>query len=83
MFSFVFNWNERYTTTCFLSDSKYALLPYKLSSFEGDLAKTQDRVNEAYQMAATLISIAPLLFLYAIVQRQFIEGIENAGITGE
>ena len=41
------------------------------------------KINEAYKMAATLISIAPLLILYACVQKQFIQGIENTGITGE
>lgn len=40
-------------------------------------------VNKAYKMAATLISIMPLLLLYVFVQKQFIQGIENTGITGE
>ena len=34
-------------------------------------------------MAATFISILPLIGLYLLVQRQFIQGIENTGITGE
>lgn len=84
MFSFVFNWNETYTTNCFLGTSAYPLLPAKLASFESDLQSGgAEGVNEAYQMAATLISIAPLLLLYSLIQKQFIEGIENAGITGE
>ncbi len=41
------------------------------------------KINEAYKMAATFISIAPLLVLYAFVQKRFIQGIENTGITGE
>lgn len=83
MLSFVFNWNETYTTSTMLNN-KIELLPIKLSLFDNEVV-TGDAgaVNEAYKMAATLISIAPMLVLYALVQRQFIEGIENAGITGE
>lgn len=83
MFSFVFNWNETYTTSIMLHNA-LELLPVKLSLFDNEMASSGGTsVNEAYKMAATLISIAPLLLLYALVQRQFIEGIENAGITGE
>jgi len=83
MFSFVFNWNESYSTSLFLQ-GVMQLLPSKLALFDNEVA-TGDAgaVNEAYKMAATLISIAPLLLLYSLVQRRFIEGIENAGITGE
>ena len=60
------------------------LLPSKLALFDnGAAASTGNVVNEANKMAATLIAIAPLLVLYACVQKQFIEGIENTGITGE
>lgn len=83
MLSFVFNWNESYTTSTMLRDG-LELLPIKLSLFDNEAATGDaSAVNEAYKMAATLISIAPLLLLYSLVQRQFIEGIENAGITGE
>lgn len=81
LFSFVFNWNETYTTNTMLRDA-LTLLPVKLATFDnGSGAETA--INEAQRMAATLVSIAPLLILYAVVQKQFIQGIENTGITGE
>ena len=83
LFSFVFNWNETYTTSTMLGDS-IELLPTQLTAFghnaEGGISSS---LNEAKSMAATLISILPLLILYAVVQKQFIQGIENTGITGE
>lgn len=83
MLSFVFNWNETYTTSTMLNNA-IELLPIKLSLFDNEIGNgDSNAVNEAYKMAATLISIAPLLLLYSLVQKQFIEGIENAGITGE
>ena len=83
LFSFVFNWNETYTTNILTGDA-LELLPGRLSLFDnGSTANAVSELNEAIKMAATLIAIAPLLVLYACVQRQFIEGIENTGITGE
>jgi multiple sugar transport system permease protein len=42
-----------------------------------------NKVNESIRLAATLLVISPLLVLYLVLQRQFIEGIESSGITGE
>lgn len=83
MLAFVFNWNETYTTSTLLKN-QIELLPIKLQHFDNEVVVGDSgAVNEAYKMAATLVSIAPLLLLYGLVQKQFIEGIENAGITGE
>ncbi len=91
LFAFVWNWNETYQTSTFLGGT-IDLLPAKLSVFNSQFESASTsgigtngtyKINEAYKMAATLISIAPLLILYACVQRQFIQGIENTGITGE
>lgn len=91
LFAFVWNWNETYQTSTFLGGSM-DLLPAKLSVFDSQFegianagvgSTSSFKINEAYKMAATLISIAPLLVLYGFVQKQFIQGIENTGITGE
>ncbi|MBP5248438.1 MAG: carbohydrate ABC transporter permease [Lachnospiraceae bacterium] len=88
LFAFVWNWNETYVTGTLLR-SGLQLLPSKLalfdSEFESAVSSTGSafKLNEAYKMAATFISIAPLLLLYSFVQKKFIEGIENTGITGE
>lgn len=88
LFSFVWNWNETYITGTLLR-GHIALLPEKLSLFNSEFddmvsaAGSAFKLNEAYKMAATLLSISPLLLMYAFVQRKFIEGIENTGITGE
>lgn len=88
LFSFVWNWNETYITGTLLRNN-IELLPTKLNMFNNEfssMAAAQGgafRLNKAYKMAATLISISPLLLLYVFVQKQFIQGIENTGITGE
>ena len=91
LFAFVWNWNETYQSATWLG-GMVDLLPLKLSTFDSMFSSNASsgmgsegmyKINEAYKMSATLISIAPLLLLYACVQKQFIQGIENTGITGE
>ena len=88
LFSFVWNWNETYITGTLLRNN-IELLPTKLNMFNNEFSSMVSaqggafRLNKAYKMAATLISISPLLLLYVFVQKQFIQGIENTGITGE
>jgi len=88
LFSFVWNWNETYITGTLLRNT-IELLPTKLSLFNSEFDSVASaaggafKLNEAYKMAATFISIMPLLLLYSVVQKQFIQGIENTGITGE
>ncbi len=88
LFSFVWNWNETYITSTFIRGS-IELLPMQLGQFDSLFASRapsgegEARINEAYKMAATLISILPLIVMYFFVQRKFIEGIESTGITGQ
>jgi multiple sugar transport system permease protein len=42
-----------------------------------------DVLNESVRMAGTMLAVAPLLGLYFILQRQFVQSIDNTGITGE
>lgn len=89
LFSFVWNWNETFQTYSLLRD-KIPLLPRRLGLFDSMFENygaqgsgSNARINEAFKMSATLISVLPLIVTYLLVQKQFIKGIENAGITGE
>ena len=90
LFAFVWNWNETFVTTTFVRGS-VPLLPVRLGMFTSvfDTIAPQaptgagSRLNEAFRMSGTLIAMAPLLILYLFVQKRFVEGIENTGITGE
>jgi len=91
LFSVVWNYNETYVTNTFIR-SGIDMISIRLASFDGHFASIggslpgqsgEARINEAYKMAGTFLSMLPLLILYLFSQRQFIEGIENTGITGE
>lgn len=91
LFSFVWFWNETYTSSLLLGPS-FRTLPMKLESFVAEFTSiyrstssgdTASRLNESLRMAATLLVIVPLMLLYTLLQRRFIEGIESSGLTGE
>ena len=96
LFSFVWHWNESYLTALYLSNSGLggsqglSTILLQLKQFETNYSKiypatsnSPNRINEAIQMAGTIISIAPLLITYFVLQRHFVESIDNTGITGE
>jgi multiple sugar transport system permease protein len=87
LFSFVWYWNETYLAGLFLG-GKVKTLQMRLQSFVSEYnaifgGAAADFANEAIRMAATLLIILPMLIIYFILQRWFIEGIDKAGITGE
>lgn len=93
LFSFVWYWNESYLTELYVqglaSKSIWTNLVVQLKNFDtafeskavtGDTATS---LNESVRMAATTLSILPLLLMYLVLQKQFVESIDRAGITGE
>lgn len=85
LFGFVWNWNESIMTNTFVK-SALTLVPQQLASFDALFNSLETSgatdLNEGYKMAGTLLSILPLIILYIFVQKRFIEGIEQTGITG-
>lgn len=83
LFSFVWNWNDT-TSMDFFLGGKLQLLPAQLAKFDTLFGSTMEnnRGNEAYKMAGSFLSILPLIILYVCVQKKFVEGIEQTGMTG-
>ena len=93
LFSFVWYWNESYLTELYVqglaSKSIWTNLVVQLKNFDmsfstrASVGDTATSLNESVRMAATTISILPLLVMYLILQKQFVESIDRAGLTGE
>jgi multiple sugar transport system permease protein len=85
LFSFVWYWNETYTSSLFLG-SNFQTLQLKLLSFVSsyqDLFPGQAAlIHEGVRMAATLLIILPMLIVYMVMQKLFIQGIDQSGLTG-
>ncbi|WP_029505133.1 carbohydrate ABC transporter permease [Lachnoclostridium phytofermentans] len=93
LFSLVWYWNESYLTQLYVSGvyikGTLSTLIIKLKQFDVNYntMQTVEGVatsnNESIRMAATLLSILPVLIMYFIMQRSFVESIDRTGITGE
>ncbi|MDE5590889.1 MAG: carbohydrate ABC transporter permease [Acetatifactor sp.] len=93
LFSFVWYWNESYLTSLYVqglsANSFWVNLVVQLSNFDtsfNTMAQTGDaatNLNECVRMAATSLSVLPLLVMYFFLQKHFVESIDRAGITGE
>ena len=87
LFSFVWYWNETYLAAIYFRDS-YTTLPLELARFieAFNIMHAQDsatNINEGIETAGTLLTILPLLLLYFVMQRWFIESVDRSGIAGE
>lgn len=92
LFSMVWYWNETDSLNLFASNIK--TLPIRLMEFSSKFAElfpsggelsagTVSNLNESISLAGTCLSILPMLILYLVLQRQFVESVERSGITGE
>ena len=90
--SFVWYWNDAETASMYLNIVKagqttprWVTLPIALQNFQLTLvgSEREAMLYRGVEMAATFLSIAPLLLIYLFLQRYFVEGIEKSGITGE
>ena len=95
LFSLVWYWNESYLTQLYVngvfSNGNWTTLIVELKKFDmtynPQMAMVVDGAssnnNEAIRMAATMLSILPVLAMYFVLQRYFVESIDRTGITGE
>ncbi len=94
LFSFVWYWNEFYLTQLYVHgvmvDYGLTTLIIQLNNFASNYssyaqtaASGATALNESIKMAGTILAVLPLLIMYFVLQRYFIESIDRTGITGE
>ena len=87
IFSFIWHWNDSTLSGMYLL-GEYPLalqvtrLESALSDKAGLLFQPRDPQSMAIVMAACILFIAPMLIMYMILQKWFIESIDRVGITG-
>jgi multiple sugar transport system permease protein len=77
VFSFMFSWNNFLWPLIMLNSQELFTLPLGLVSFQGQFS-----TNWPLMMAAATQSMVPVLILYGIAQRHFIEGVTITGLKG-
>lgn len=79
IFSVVWHWNEYDLSLLFFND-KFPL-SVELSFINSSLASGVT-TNRGYTMAGCLLFVLPVLIMYIILQRKFIQSIDRVGIVG-
>jgi len=84
LFSFVWHWNDSLEPTIYLNDTSKFFLSQRLGVIEASMELMQLRgmYGTGTVMAAALLVILPLLVLYLVAQRYFVESIERTGLIG-
>jgi ABC-type glycerol-3-phosphate transport system permease component len=78
VFAFIGNWNNFIGPLIYLRDPEKQTLALALQRFQG----TQGNVQYNYMMAVAVISLIPIIVLFFIAQRFFVQGIVMSGIKG-
>jgi ABC-type glycerol-3-phosphate transport system permease component len=77
VFNIMWTWNDFFGPLIYLSDSKQYPLVMGLYAF-----RTRTSIKWSLMMAATLATCFPLVVLFFVAQRYFIEGITLTGLKG-
>jgi len=78
VFTFISVWNNTLGPLIYLQDKKLYTLPIGLLY----LANDTNEVNIALLLAGAVIITLPVLLVYLVAQKQFVEGIASTGIKG-
>jgi multiple sugar transport system permease protein len=85
VFSIVWQFNDTFYAKLFLV-SENVVISKKISSLQATIAnldKVLDpTIQELYLDAGILMVILPIIIIYLLLQRNFIEGVERSGIVG-
>lgn len=88
----VWHWNDFYEPSIYVNSQDLMMLPnalYILIDFSKEPPPaellgggiSEVLVNSAVVMAGVMLVILPVIIIYAIVQRQFVQGVERTGIV--
>lgn len=87
VFSMIWHWNDSLLSGMYLSENfplagQVSRLPETLGSKYHIILSARDPQGIGYLMAGCVLFIVPMLIVYMIIQRWFIESIDRVGITG-
>ena len=77
MFTFVESWNDLFSPLVFINSTELQTLPIALAQFQGQYFSTTNLL-----MAASAITVIPVLIVYVLAQRYFVEGLASSGLKG-
>lgn len=85
IFSLVWQYNDTFFANLFLIDSSENIgkqISTLVNQVSNQLNIIDPAILELYNYAGIVLVVLPVLLLYVLLQRQFIEGVERSGIVG-
>jgi multiple sugar transport system permease protein len=82
VFTFIGTWNDLWNPLLYLYDEKLYTLPLGLMQFIGIAAGAAQGTPWQLVMAIATIMMIPVVIVFFVAQKRFIEGISAAGIKG-
>lgn len=82
IFMFVWTWNDYFGPAIFLNDQKKYTLSVGLVFLSKSINGYKDALDQGPAMAMSLLSVLPIMVLYACFQKYFIKGIVDSGLKG-
>jgi multiple sugar transport system permease protein len=77
LLSFFMIWDQYYQPLIFIKSQELYTIPLGLQSFQTQFGK-----QYAQQMALACLAIVPVLSVFVVLQKQFIESVVSSGIKG-
>lgn len=85
VFSLVWQFNDTFYARLFLI-SEEIVISKKIASLQAVIANVDKvldtTIQELYLDAGIILVILPIIIIYVLLQRNFIEGVERSGIVG-
>jgi multiple sugar transport system permease protein len=77
VFTFRWQWNDFLAPLIYIKDVAKKTIPIGLASFQSENVTLYTLI-----MAASIISIVPVVLMYIVAQKSFVEGIATSGLKG-
>ena len=81
VFSFIGSWNDLWGPLIYLHDDALLTMPLGLLNFIGTSGRTQGSPWQLV-MAVSTVMMIPIVILFFLAQKRFIEGIATSGVKG-
>ncbi|MCO4239625.1 carbohydrate ABC transporter permease [Pseudarthrobacter sp. MDT3-28] len=75
VFTFVESWNDLFGPLIFINSTELQTLPMALAQFQGQFFSTTNLL-----MAASTITVIPVIVVYLLAQKYFVQGIATSGL---
>ncbi len=86
VFSMVWQYNDKFYTMLFgiqkMISMRVGSIGPEIANFSTGIEAITPNVEKLYTYAAVMLTLLPLIIIYCILQKYFVEGVERSGIVG-